>query len=297
MANDCLVTKLKGVIDNDSLAKLGSIKINATYKENATDNDLALLLRATEPIKVIAKGNGCVATSIAGLANEDKELTIPVGASYATVYFKNATYPIEITGKYNIVFIDQMSSSNIFTIDLEEVKYASSLSAFTSCKAVGDINVFENNQVIKDLDISDSEAIGNISALASCQNLETLRAARTAIDGDISSLSKLTSLIALEIGNSNIEGSIESFVEGQYDNGRITANYITMPHILTQLKFGGTTYNMPYPSYVSWESRTKMTVIMGGNTYETCSDVYCSGYSQQEAEARWAGKNIVRVDA
>jgi len=89
MANNCLVTKLKGVVDNDNLPVLGSFRINCqvgsgTYVNKARF-DIGIQQDPSKPVTAVLVGSGYF-TDSTFTQNLGKEINLNISASLADMY-------------------------------------------------------------------------------------------------------------------------------------------------------------------------------------------------------------------
>jgi hypothetical protein len=112
MGNDCLVTKLKGKVDNESLLKLGSIKVSVHVDTDFPD--------ARPYIFINGDGVSSVPTvriigdyTFADTGTKVHELAYGSGMMYNAddIVFPNGTYELEISHKYKITNL-RLSANN-----------------------------------------------------------------------------------------------------------------------------------------------------------------------------------------
>lgn len=190
----CLVTKLNGVVNNNSLLKLGECK--ALVKSISATGNCQFIYSKDADIRVMsgsAKINNNNSLHING-DNNLKEVTFSAqGDSYIGI------------GKYGLKQLYYVYPDNSsIRVDLSTIKFASDLVTFSSY------------------------AIGDISNFATSLNLQTLTLVGDEFYGDIASLNKCTKLTSI-IGSGNIMGDLSlappnllNLTEGNYtwDNER-----------------------------------------------------------------------------
>lgn len=156
MANDCLVTKFKGSVNNENLKKLGVITIECSQIDNSAYSDITskmVIKASTYPVVLKVVGNGAINnTSFLDLAENPKtEITIPDSStSLRTVWFSNGNYKVEITNKYNITELSGTASATVHvisSIELEDLAVTNqNVSVFSLAGAKGDVTKLRNSR-------------------------------------------------------------------------------------------------------------------------------------------------------
>ena len=146
----------------------------------------------------------------------------------------------------------------------------------------GDISVLSRyNKCVVITSQGDSGLTGNIEVLGSNTNLRNIFA-------------------DIYYPSTSIRGSIDAFVEAQC-NAETPRTSFQFPGIMNQIlnvcTFNGTIQGGHGWGWLGWESASKIYVLNGANNAAGCPYVTCKGYTQAEAEAKWPGKTIIRVDA
>ena len=92
---------------------------------------------------------------------------------------------------------------------------------------------------------------GDIINLRNLINLTSVYINNTEVYGDIASLAKCVSLTSVYTNNTKVSGSIESFVRGQYQNGRTSASNVEFgANVL--ITYNNGTNVLDSRKYVSW---------------------------------------------
>jgi hypothetical protein len=148
MANNCLVTKLKGTVDNPNLPLYGYIKVNVVYNPSVNTPQVINFNVDSQlmPDGLIVKsvgGNYIAATAEALDTNPVNELTLSPGIQRA--YFKNANYSILISNRYSYISVIE-TQSKILEVDLDEFKYLTGMGSLQigDVQAKGDIGVLKD---------------------------------------------------------------------------------------------------------------------------------------------------------
>ena len=105
MANNCLVTKLKDVVDNENLLKLDEFMIDVYQVESPTNQSQAVFF--TEPgidanFECTIIGDGYFTQTYGGSSIGK---TVTLSKTNYTVYCSNGNYKIKVTNKYAVRYI------------------------------------------------------------------------------------------------------------------------------------------------------------------------------------------------
>lgn len=277
---NCLKTQLKGNVYNDNLPYFNSIQLFTKTLSNSEIQDATvqqrLVLKTNNTITI--KSTGDFSTSFAGITTDPiRTITITSSDDEVSLYFSNSNYTVQILNADNLTFLSATGKTfgkpNLFSFSFSNLINAVNLNKLY----LGyNTNVSGDLSQLLDLNLSEFKVRG-------CAN----------IIGDISNICK-DSLTFAQIGGTGISGSYENVVATFIENGRITQNCI-IDDGLSLLTFNGsvqiTTGTLYDASNVTYVNASKIAVIRD-NSY-----VYTKGYTQEEAETAFAGKQIVRVDA
>lgn len=96
MANDCLVTKLKGVVNNDSLLKIGEVDV--TFDAGSAKSIYLFGSGDSENFTVRVIGDGYIQASASDTTSHGTEIT-----GHGTIWFSSAVTKIRISSKYDLV--------------------------------------------------------------------------------------------------------------------------------------------------------------------------------------------------
>ena len=227
MAKECFYTKLKSVIMNDDLEKLGEMRIQRNYIDNEVASNAYMSVSRNsipvgETLEIEIIGDGFFSISYGGDSLGKKlEITRQGGASAIdqnAFHTSNGTYVIVINSKYNY------NSSQInkgYDVDFSQIFYTpiSYVSGVGYKGNFADLNTSKINYInmgdgnVGKIIYTDED----IKGLTLLTNLTLFSILFPEI-----SMSALGHLINLQ-GNNNImcaKGSIEDFVTAQRANGR-----------------------------------------------------------------------------
>lgn len=117
---NCLVTKLKGEVNNDNLPKLGVLKlhVNLIDSPSAVNCRLTLTTNAAINVKVVpGSGNGYFGTNYSTIESEHKTELDNISGT-VNLYFAEVECDIEITNKYSLTKFD--TQWNVFKYRLQD---------------------------------------------------------------------------------------------------------------------------------------------------------------------------------
>lgn len=131
MANDCLVTTLKGSVNNDDLKKLGvlSLKVRVSDTEQVTATNMSMKLVAvsgkTFVVRIKDGDSGLIWDSSTNWGNDSLGRTsFEVGDTQKILYFKKGNYIVEFYQKYDI---SQLRCDNARYFEVSDAEWLSGL--------------------------------------------------------------------------------------------------------------------------------------------------------------------------
>ena len=131
---NCLVTKLKGVVDNNELVQLGHFKIDFpadAYGEGSSDK--YVLITGTGPIKIIG------ATFTDGTTQKTDN-------AYPSQFPDNVPFTLDYGLKYSVNWIWTDRNPNI-RIDIDDICYSEALYMVYSNRLYGDISKIKSTHL------------------------------------------------------------------------------------------------------------------------------------------------------
>ena len=211
MDNKCLVTNYGGVVNNDSLPRVGEFRIKQVKIDSPTSITQAILLYG-DNIDVEIKGDAYFTDSTLS-DNLGKKQTNVDGK---TLYVSNNDCEIAVTNKYNITsiyfretqsqWVSYASLSLNKTLSLGDLEYSPKLFALRADYTVGDLSDIKSNN-INVLELN--TVTGDISVLKDKTSLSYLSLGNS-VTGDLASLANLSLLSQLYISYSKLTGDIAS---------------------------------------------------------------------------------------
>lgn len=266
--NKCLVTTLKGVVNDNNLRKLGEFRFTKRAGIAATADSCFVSVSSIEDSTVEILNDGQFCQSGSGIPDTaaGKIKTFPAGSTYS--FWVTPGSIVSIRSKYTITRLAHAYAD----FDLSELNYMTELKELIcqfSGGLTGDIAELTKLSKLNYLALPQATKLtGNISALSSMTNLTYIALNYSRLSGDIASLGTLTNLDTLSLGDSVITGNIEDLVSAQISAGR-TSGTIALPYIkATKLFYEGqpvaTNPNVPANSSnnaISWTSDGTITWI------------------------------------
>ena len=190
----CLITKLNGSVQNDSLLRIGEFKVKVSKVESPTADSQKFNVRNYKNTQLRIIGDGYF-TNETLTENKGKVMNITADTN-TLVYYSNGDYEIAVSEKYSLNTIGIFLSSSWkpfkgkLSFDIESLKYSPNI-----------INIL----------LSDTQVTGDIAELSKLTKVSTILLNNTQVTGDIAELSKLTNLIKLSIDYTKVTGDIAVF--------------------------------------------------------------------------------------
>mgnify|MGYP004524533899 FL=1 len=218
----CLITKLNGVAENNSLLKIGEMRIIMKKIASPSYMSQGFTVTFAEDVLLEIIGNGYFTDET--LSKNTGKTKKFLANQMASFWVSNGDYEISIPNKYAIVsiFFYPMPENGTQT---EEQMYS---------KAT-DLSYFKYSKKMTAVNVQSKESSGSLEDLAYCLSLTSISLSKAmGIYGNISSLSKLSALKRLTlIDNQKITGDLASlpgnvfYIDGQ--NGGIFSWVATRP--------------------------------------------------------------------
>ena len=195
-----LITRLNGVANNDSLPKLGELKIKFTKGTKSGNRNITLKFSQKTEIKI---------SGDSAFSSGSKTTTLNVDQQ-AQLAFNNMN-EMEISfPKYNLVYLAiNITDGGTAKFDIGNLKYS---------------------KLLEFINVSNTDVYGDISSISGLENLNGFRVGNTKVYGDLAAVSNLLKLTVIDVGNSNISGdlsAISNLSKLAYvymQNSRITGN-------------------------------------------------------------------------
>lgn len=216
MANDCLVTKLKGTVNNNNLLRLGEFAIHVIATSSGQDREFTWIAGQAGYVRTLDGSNKIKYISSTGAFTNYVE--IPAGTRNHTIIFDSGEYDIVIGNMYNMRTCNPYAEDGLaFSANLNRLaEYSKDLfeiSSGTTSNSVKTAIYLNLDNFAK----NDSTSLGIVSNLNG----------PGFITGSIESLAAKPNLKQLFINNSTgVTGSIEKLVEAHIKVLGRTSGYL-----------------------------------------------------------------------
>lgn len=220
---NCLVTKLKGTVNNDELLKLGEIRVAVGLPyEGASRGSLTIIFVDKTKSMHLDAVSGTFSTTSSGAQVTSADI-IPVGdKNYASVYF-TGNVTISILDKYNIKGFEGLYTTNRvygygYFIDAmntipEFVEYRNSYNTKLGCLK----NVKKNSIIMIESSFEYEGAPQDVNDLVEyCPNIEVLIGGN--LSGNLSSLQSLANLKLVRFTDKNMQGDVALLNVTRFEN-------------------------------------------------------------------------------
>ena len=211
----CLVTKLKGVIDNAELLKIGEMRIKVGKAPSHPNDAQGIKVGFNTPTVLEIVGDGYFTNKEMSL-NNGKKITVNPQFDGQLVYVSQAC-TVSISNKYalNLLYswekgTDPYNEDVVF--DIADIAFSNMLESLSVCftNVYGDIAAVKKMKNLKMVDFRNSLVYGDIANLKDLVGLTSAAFEGERITGDIASLNNCLKLSSLHISKSSITGDIAS---------------------------------------------------------------------------------------
>ena len=211
----CLITKLNGSVQNDSLLRIGEFCIKVSKVESPTADSQRFVVNNSKDAQLRIIGDGYFTNETLS-ENKGKALNITANTE-TTVYFSNGDYEVVVSEKYSLtqVGIHTRTSWKEYkgklSFDIDLLKYSPKISflAISKTGVTGDIAVLGKLTGLTYLTIDNTQVTGDIAVLGKLTGLTHLNIDNTQVTGDIAVLGKLTGLTQIPtINYTRVTGDI-----------------------------------------------------------------------------------------
>lgn len=269
MSTNCLVTKLKGSVNNDNLEILGTIKVNAT-SEWIENKELYIGYKTALEHHIVEVADGS-----SHIIPEGESETV---SSLDFYYPKNNRMFNLTPGNYNLIIPDKYDiiTLKVYNIDINSLKYCTGLTSITikggrynytgeTDKCTGDLSSLANLTGLRYLRIDSYSVTGDLSAFKDYTDIIEVDIHGN-FTGDIANFKKCVNCTqALFINAVNVSGNAENLFSGLYANGKRSGS-LSFSILNTSAKFNNQSWTT---SFIITFSENGITVTTGGNTIGT----------------------------
>lgn len=231
MANNCLVTKLKAVVNNPDLLKIGEFRIHVSSIANPTTNTQGIQIGLSDTVEAyIINGEGHFTDSTL-TQDLGQHITMQLGTN--NYYVSNGDFDISIMNREkinrfmfmeafstnhrhmsfdvglmnimsNLTFVN-VSNSGVYGRIEEGLKNKTALERFyaSSCSSLaGDLSAFSNNDYIKHLYLNGTNVTGTLESIGACTALINIDfTENSGISGNIGALGNAVNMTSISMNN------------------------------------------------------------------------------------------------
>lgn len=201
--NKCLITRLGGVVDNNSLPKLGELTIKFTKGTKSGNRNITLKFSQKTEIKI----SGDSAFDFGS-----KTTTLNAGQQ-AELSFNNMN-EMEISfPKYNLQYLSvKITDGGTAKFDIGDLKYSKLLESLniSNTDVYGDISSVSDLELLNGFRVANTKVYGDLSAISNLSELKIAELSDTAITGDLSAISNLSKLSYVFLQGSRITGNLSA---------------------------------------------------------------------------------------
>lgn len=206
--NKCLVTKLNGYVNNDSLRKLGELRIPVVSTAASQNNLIRAKFSKDTTITILGDG---YFTNRGDNTNKGKTMQVTANTTTPCI-FSTGTFDLSISDKYSLLVLDNgyTTFSGDLNLNIEDLNFSVNLTNLTfydTHSVYGDIQHLRKLKLTS-LSLGKTKVIGDISSLKDMDSLTSLNLNETNITGNLSSVANLINLELLALNATNIDGDI-----------------------------------------------------------------------------------------
>lgn len=190
----CLITKLNGSVQNDSLLRIGEFCIKVSKVESPTANSQRFVVNNSKDAQLRIIGDGYFTNETLS-ENKGKALNITANTE-TTVYLSNGDYEIVVSEKYSLTQVGTYTRTSWLeykgklSFDIDSLKYSPNISflPLSNTQVTGDIAVFGKlTGLTKVPDINYTHVTGDIAVYKNTK-FTSLNLLGTSVYGDLSIL-------------------------------------------------------------------------------------------------------------
>ena len=240
---NCLVTKLKGVVDNPNIPILGELRIEFLAVESPTKYSQEVTLEFTENTEVHVLNGTFVDENLVDTGDTSKTVK-----TQNILYVSNGS-TLCISNKYAIKVLNIYGDDNRNKFfNLSDLSYSTALTT---------------------LDVMNTSVVGDLSDIENLVNVRSLNISRSSITGNISSLRKFANLLYFLCYYTNISGDVESLAKGIWEacGHKSSEDRGTSPSYIWIEGCSSRTNRITYKGIVRYEDSLKLRWDSAGNAY------------------------------
>ena len=229
----CLITKLNGSVQNNSLLRIGEFTVKVSKVESPTADSQKFSIRNTKDSQLRIIGDGYFTNET---LTENKGKVMNISANTETlVYYSNGDYEIAVSEKYSLYFIGIFLSTNWkdfkgkLSFDIESLKYSPNITRLflDNTQVTGDIAALGKLTGIQVVHLDKTQVTGDIAVFGRLTNLTDIRLTNTQVTGDIAVFGRLTNLTDIPlINDTKVTGDISIYRNTKSSQLRFTGTSV-----------------------------------------------------------------------
>lgn len=190
----CLITKLNGSVQNDSLLRIGEFCIKVSKVESPTADSQRFIVNNSKDAQLRIIGDGYFTNETLS-ENKGKALNITANTE-TTVYFSNGDYEVVVSEKYSLTQVGTYIKTSWkeyngkLSFDIDSLKYSPNISflAISKTGVTGDIAVLGKLTGLTNIPAINHTGVTGDIAVYKNSNFKTLQLLGTSVYGDLSVL-------------------------------------------------------------------------------------------------------------
>ena len=219
----CLITKLNGSVQNDSLLRIGEFCIKVSKVESPTADSQRFVVNNSKDAQLRIIGDGYFTNKTLS-ENKGKELNITANTE-TTVYFSNGDYEVVVSEKYSLTQVGTYIKTSWIeykgklSFDIDSLKYSPNISflAISKTGVTGDIAVLGKLTGLTHITLDNSQVTGDIAVFGKLTSLTHITLDNSQVTGDIAVFGKLTSLAKIPaINHTGVTGDIAVYKNSNF---------------------------------------------------------------------------------
>lgn len=293
----CLITKLSGSVQNDSLLRIGEFSIRVSTVESPTADSQKFSVRNTKDAQLRIIGDGYFTNET---LSENKGKVMDIAANTETlVYYSNGDYEIVVSEKYSLSTIGIFLSTNWknfngkLSFDIKSLKYSPNIIRLllSNTQVTGDIAVLGKLTGLQTILLRNTQVTGDIAVFGKLTVLRNLELASSQVTGDIAVLGKLTGLSDIpNIANTKVTGDISVYKNTrtnqlQFVGTRVYGDLSVLPNNVLWVQGGRTTGTF------TWTGIKNRTNILALENCK-CNNIDTLLNDMATLEAKFVGEQI-----
>lgn len=216
MEKNCLVTKYKATVNDNSLLRIGEIIIEVNHVDSVTNKTNRLCLAHSGEEASISVEDGALNLT----TNENmstgwvSKITLPKGIGTNNIFVKDGNYRLRLLPKYNITKIGEPNIiGSALSFNTKYLEFMPNIQNLVIGKLIGEIDYLKFCPKLIYLITNGTYLTGDIKNVSALTSLSTFRVVYGGnLTGDINSFSSLTNIADFALqGAPNITGNIDSF--------------------------------------------------------------------------------------